>query len=116
MSKHTKPASIAPKDPIIAPKDPIEAAKAAGALNEDPSAEQEGAGAAAERVEEPQLPEPATAPVKAPVFVVENPGPTTVSWRGQSCRFQPGDTISEDSYGDGAIELFKNAGLKLREV
>lgn len=51
----------------------------------------------------------------SPVYVVENPNNMTVSWKGQDVRLYPGAEISEDSYGDGAIEQFRTAGVKLRE-
>lgn len=51
----------------------------------------------------------------APVYIVENPNNMTVSWKGQDVRLYPGAEISEDSYGDGAIEQFRTAGVKLRK-
>jgi hypothetical protein len=64
---------------------------------------------------EPILPPPSDAAPRAPVFVVENPNTVTVGWGGIEVRLAPGSEISEDSYGDGAIERFRTAGVKLRE-
>lgn len=106
----------ATKDLPPDPTDPIEAAKV---TKEDVK---EAVKAAVAKPQEPSIPPPAPA-ADAPVssnagksFVVRNSGKMTVSWRGQTCRFRAGDVVSENSYGDGAIQKFRDAGLKLEEL
>jgi len=89
--------------------DPIEAAKVggeAGAVSPTPAAADEPAAA-----EEPVLAEPAPTRT-ADVYVVERD--ITVSWGTQTLRLKAGAELSEDSYGDGAIERFRERGVALK--
>lgn len=67
--------------------------------------------------EEPVLPPPGEAAakaVKAPQFEVVRD--VTISWGNAFIKLRAGDVISEDGYGDGAIERMKQAGVALKEV
>lgn len=89
--------------------DPIEAAKAGGEASPS-SAPPPPASVPA--VPEPSIAEPVVARC-ADTFVVERD--ITVSWGPQTLRLRAGDELSEDSYGDGAIERFRERGVSLRQ-
>lgn len=62
---------------------------------------------------EPVLPPLAEAPptVRAPIFVAQRP--IVLSWGPGFIRLAAGDEVSEDSYGDGAIERMIQSGAAL---
>lgn len=89
--------------------DPVEAAKMT-----------EGGSSASEEVhtkvpvEEPVLPPPAPVEAKqSGIFVVKNTNKVSLSWGLQTITLRPGDEVSEDSYGDGAIKKMQDAGVSL---
>jgi len=90
--------------------DPIEAAKAGGeATAAAPAA---GGLAPAASVLEPTIADPSVVRC-ADVFIVEQD--ITVSWGPQTLRLKAGGELSEDSYGDGAIERFRERGVVLKQ-
>jgi len=104
----------ATKGSTPSPIDPIEAAKISsdGRASSPPTA---SAPAASGSALEPSVPPPVASTSAGKVYEVKNTTKITVSWKGQQCRFSPGDTVSEDSYGDGAVERFREGGLLLEE-
>lgn len=90
--------------------DLIEAAKAGGEASVSPPSVPPPAVVAVS--EEPVLADPGV-PRCAATFVVERD--ITVSWGPQTLRLRAGDELSEDSYGDGAIERFRERGVSLVE-
>lgn len=97
------------------PNDPIEGAKNTG-TDDTGGAGPGAAGVGASPPEPAVTPLAKAKPKKAAVYEVQGANKWTGSWRGQEVRFNPGERISEDSYGDGAIENFKNGGLSLKLV
>lgn len=94
--------------------DAVEVAK--GHTSSEGAVSQTSAALTGAGTEEPDLGALAPEPKRSPIFAVKNPQRITVSWKGQEVRLDPGSTISEDSYGDGAIEMFRNGGVLLEEV
>lgn len=90
--------------------DPIEAAKAGGEATVAASAAEGLAPASAPA--EPVIAEPGVVTCAA-TFIVERD--ITVSWGPQTLRLKAGDELSEDSYGDGAIERFRERGVALTQ-
>ncbi len=100
------------------PLDPVEAAKS-GAGTELPEE------LAPPTIEEPTIPEvpspkpPAESKPRSAhagkTFVVAGTSVVTASWKGQAVRFHPGDEVSEDGYGDGAVQSFIDSGVALQE-
>ena len=94
--------------------DPIEAAKAGGELEPGkPAAEPPEQRAQQQAVPEPTLPE-LTVPRTADVYEVERD--IVISWGAQTLYLRAGDKLSEDSYGDGAIERFRERGVALKKA
>lgn len=65
---------------------------------------------------EPNLPPPGAAPAakKAPTFEVERA--VTLSWGTSFIKLQPGDLVSDEGYGDGAVEKMRLMGAALKPV
>jgi len=88
--------------------DPIEAAKAGGEV----AAASPFVEPPVVHVEEPVIADPSVVRCSTS-HVVERD--IVVSWGSQTLRLKAGDELSEDSYGDGAIERFRERGVALRQ-
>jgi hypothetical protein len=79
-----------------------------------PSTKPEPAPQAAPPPEPPTLPGPDALGKAPPSFQVQRK--ITVSWGGTFITLNPGDVVSEASYGPGSVERLRNAGVALEPV
>ena len=95
-------------DPLAAAKVPVPGAEAEPKAEPKPAAEKKGP-----KKRSHASPKVAAAPVKVPAtrHVVQRK--VTVSWGSQMLTLHPGKVISDDSYGEGAVEKLRNMGVAL---
>lgn len=115
MAKKKTSDSPAPWDPSepedTAVTDPLEASKIP-----DPPSAPEPPPPVEESAPEPPPPAKDPDPPPPPVVKYRVAQKTTVSINGQLCTLNPGDTVSESSYGPAGMAAIKSANVPLVEI
>lgn len=103
-------------DPLEAVATPAAPPAASSQLDDDFEAKPAAKPEEAKPVEEPKLPPPGAVapPKKAPKFEVVRQ--VTISWGLSMITLRPGDVVSDEGYGDGAVKRMEQAGVALREL
>jgi len=67
-------------------------------------------------VPEPIPPAPLSSYVRLPWYKVVSDKVRYVSWGGSTASFGPGDPVSDELHGPGAVERLRAAGILLEEI